>query len=137
MESAKEGIIAIVKELYNTHAYLLQGDILSETEKKTYYTFGQPIYANDTFEHKITDVTLLRSLKLLMSYMERYYGQKVIVFLDEYDTPMQEAYVNGYRQELTDFIRSMFNSTFKTNRYLERAVLTGITRISKESIFLI
>lgn len=55
--------------------------------------------------------------------------------LDEYDTPMQEAYVQGYWDEFTSFIRSLFNATFKTNPYLERAVMTGITRVSKESIF--
>ena len=61
--------------------------------------------------------------------------ERVIILLDEYDTPMQEAYVDGFWDEMTAFIRSMFNSTFKTNPYLERAVMTGITRISKESIF--
>ena len=59
----------------------------------------------------------------------------MIILLDEYDTPMQEACVNGYWEEMTAFIRSLFNSTFKTNPYLERAILTGIMRISKESIF--
>ncbi|MCM1190285.1 MAG: ATP-binding protein, partial [bacterium] len=60
---------------------------------------------------------------------------KVIILLDEYDTPMQEAYVNGYWEELVEFTRSLFNATFKTNPYLERALMTGITRVSKESIF--
>ena len=64
-----------------------------------------------------------------------YYGKKVIILLDEYDTPMQEAYVYGYWEEMAAFIRNLFNSTFKTNPYMERAVMTGITRISKESIF--
>ena len=59
----------------------------------------------------------------------------MIILLDEYDTPMQEAYVNGYWEELVDFTRSLFNATFKTNPYLERAIMTGITRVSKESIF--
>ena len=77
------------------------------------------------------------AIKGLSGYLERYYGKKVIILLDEYDTPMQEAYVNGYWTELAAFIRSLFNSTFKTNPYLERAIMTGITRISKESIFLI
>ena len=63
------------------------------------------------------------------------YGQKAIILLDEYDTPMQEAYVNGFGDELAGFIRSLFNSTFKTNKYLYRGLMTGITRISKESIF--
>ena len=67
--------------------------------------------------------------------MSRYYGKKVIILLDEYDTPMQEAYVNGYWEELVAFTRSMFNAVFKSNPYLERAIMTGITRVSKESIF--
>lgn len=67
--------------------------------------------------------------------MERYYGKKVIIILDEYDTPMQEAYVSGYWQELTAFMRSLFNATFKTNPSMGRAVMTGITRVSKESMF--
>ena len=65
----------------------------------------------------------------------RYYNKKVIILLDEYDTPMQEAYIHGYWEEFTTFIRSLFNSTFKTNPYLERAMMTGITRVSKESVF--
>ena len=75
------------------------------------------------------------SPKMLSDYLYRYYGKKVIILLDEYDTPMQEAYVNGYWKELTAFTRGLFNSTFKTNPYLERAIMTGITRVSKESIF--
>ena len=75
------------------------------------------------------------SLASLSNYLSRYYGKKVIILLDEYDTPMQEAYVNGYWEELVSFTRSLFNSTFKTNPYLERAIMTGITRVSKESIF--
>ncbi len=75
------------------------------------------------------------SIKQLSGYLSRYYGKNVIILLDEYDTPMQEAYVYGYWKELVEFIRSLFNATFKTNPYLERAIMTGITRISKESIF--
>ncbi len=75
------------------------------------------------------------SLKLLSCCLQKYYGKNVIILLDEYDTPMQEAYVNGYWEELVGFTRSLFNSTFKSNPYLERAIMTGITRISKESIF--
>ena len=75
------------------------------------------------------------ALYQLCDFLYRYYRKKVIVLLDEYDTPMQEAYVQGYWDELVSFTRSMFNSTFKTNPYLERAIMTGITRVSKESIF--
>lgn len=74
-------------------------------------------------------------INYMSDYLSRYYGKKVIILLDEYDTPLQEAYVHGYWEELTAFIRSLFNSTFKTNPYMERGLLTGITRVSKESIF--
>lgn len=75
------------------------------------------------------------ALNWLSDYLYRYYGKKVIILLDEYDTPMQEAYVGGYWKELFSFIRSLFNSAFKTNPYMERAIMTGITRVSKESVF--
>lgn len=61
--------------------------------------------------------------------------KKVIVLLDEYDTPMQEAYIHGYWERFTGFIRSFLNATFKTNACMERGIMTGITRVSKESIF--
>ena len=80
-------------------------------------------------------MTAQDALKNLSCYLNRYYGQKVLVLLDEYDTPMQEAYIHGYWEEFTAFVRCLFNSTFKTNPYLERAMMTGITRVSKESIF--
>lgn len=81
------------------------------------------------------DVTAQSALQDLSQYLYEYYGKKVIILLDEYDTPMQEAYIHGYWDAFTSFIRGLFNSTFKTNPYLERAVMTGITRVSKESIF--
>lgn len=75
------------------------------------------------------------ALKNLSDYLMRYYGKKVLIFLDEYDTPMQEAYLSGYWNEMVSFIRNLFNSTFKTNPYLDKAIMTGITRIGKESVF--
>lgn len=83
----------------------------------------------------MSDVTAQDALKNLSSYLNLLYGKKVLIFLDEYDTPMQEAYIHGYWDEFVGFMRSLFNATFKTNPYLERAVMTGITRISKESVF--
>ena len=71
----------------------------------------------------------------LSKYLNLYYKKKVIILLDEYDTPMQEAYMNGYWEKLTGFIRSLFNAAFKTNPFLERAIMTGITRVSRESVF--
>ncbi len=74
-------------------------------------------------------------MNLLSEYLMRYYGKKVMILLDEYDTPMHEAYAGGYWDELVSFIRSLFNATFKTNPSLEKALMTGITRVSKESVF--
>lgn len=81
------------------------------------------------------DTVATLAIYKVSDFLSRYYGKRVIILLDEYDTPMQEAYINGYWEELSLFLRSMFNAAFKTNPYLERAIMTGITRISKESIF--
>jgi hypothetical protein len=83
----------------------------------------------------MTNTQAALSLNLLSRLLEKHYEKKVLIFLDEYDTPLQEAYVNGYWKELVAFTRTMFNNTFKTNSSLERAIMTGITRVSKESIF--
>ena len=122
---ARKQICANIAALYGENAFLLESDALSSREKQN--------FADVTPD--MDDVTAARSLHNLCLYLSRHYGRKVIVILDEYDTPLQEAYVSGYWQELVSFTRSMFNSTFKTNPYLERGLMTGITRVSKESVF--
>lgn len=124
-EEVKTQICQIISELYDNNISLLDENLLSEKEKTE---FGQ-------VSAYMPKTSAQFSLRKLCNYMQRCYGKKVIILLDEYDTPMQEAYVNGYWEELTSFIRNLFHSTFKTNPYLERAILTGITRVSKESIF--
>lgn len=124
-EAVREKICAILINLYAEYAFLLETDLLYETEKQYFKRVKDGM--NDT------DATL--ALYQLSNYLCRYYGKKVIILLDEYDTPMQEAYVHGYWEELVAFTRSLFNATFKTNPWLERAIMTGITRVSKESIF--
>ncbi|MCI6684690.1 MAG: ATP-binding protein, partial [Roseburia faecis] len=84
---------------------------------------------------EMNDADAVMALQNLCLFLSKYYGKKVIVLLDEYDTPLQESYAYGYWRKLTAFTRSLFNATFKTNPYLERAIMTGITRVSKESIF--
>ncbi len=84
---------------------------------------------------EMNDATATLTLNTLCEWAYRYYGKKCILLLDEYDTPLQEAYVNGFWEEMAAYIRALFNNTFKTNPYLERAIMTGITRVSKESIF--
>ena len=124
-EQAKEKIYRLITDLYAAYAYILDSDILYETERE----FFKGINVN------MSEVDATLAIHHLSDYLSRYYGKKVIILLDEYDTPMQEAYVHGYWDEFTSFIRSMFNAAFKTNPYLERAVMTGITRVSQESIF--
>ena len=85
--------------------------------------------------YKMDASVAIKCLNSFSSWLNRYYGKKVVILIDEYDTPMQEAYVNGYWDELVGFMRNMFNSTLKTNPYLGKALLTGITRVSRESLF--
>ena len=122
---ARKKICRIIKALYNEFDFLLESDSLNESEKKDFLHISVDMEDNEASY----------SLKALSGYLSRHYGKKVIILLDEYDTPMQEAYVSGYWEEMVSFTRSMFNALFKTNPYLERAIMTGITRVSKESIF--
>jgi hypothetical protein len=124
-EAAVTRIKQNLTELYNRNEFLLKGDLLNEKEKQQYDRV-RPDMKNEDAEIAV---------RSMMGYLNRYYGKKVVILLDEYDTPLQEAYIGGYWKEMSAFIRSMFNAMFKTNPYLERAVMTGITRVSKESIF--
>ncbi|MCM1542003.1 MAG: ATP-binding protein [Blautia sp.] len=123
--NARRKICQLIADEYSRHAFLLEEGGLQEEEKEN--------FRRKTINMDDVDASL--ALNQLSSYLSRYYGKKVIILLDEYDAPMQEAYVGGYWEEMVAFIRSLFNATFKTNPYLECAVMTGITRISKESLF--
>ncbi len=118
-------ITHVITELYNKNDYLLKGSLLNEKEQEYYHRIKPGM---DT---KLA-VDAIRSMA---GFMQRYYGKKVIILLDEYDTPMQDAWLSGYWEETVIFFSNLFNSTFKTNEYLERGLITGITRIAKESIF--
>ncbi len=122
---AREKICMLIEEVYRRYDFLLTGGSLKEGEAER---FRKVLV-------EMTDSEAAYSLKNLSGYLSGYYGKKVVILVDEYDTPLQEAWVYGYWKEMAEFIRSLFNSTFKTNPYLERAVMTGITRVSKESIF--
>ncbi len=124
-QDARKMICYLIEQLYSQNDFLLEGCLLNEKEKK--------YFRNVTAD--MENYVLSASLKTLSNYLYRYYGRKVIIILDEYDTPMQEAYVKGYWKELVELTRSLFNATFKTNPCMERAVMTGITRVSKESVF--
>lgn len=124
-DTARKKICQILSDLYSENRFLLETEILDSKERDFFEDVGV----------EMNDVTATLAIYQLSSYLSRYYQKKVLILLDEYDTPMQEAYVNGYWEEIVAFTRSLFNSAFKTNPYLERAVMTGITRVSKESVF--
>ncbi|MBD5523479.1 MAG: AAA family ATPase [Lachnospiraceae bacterium] len=123
--ATRKKICQLLADLYANYSFLLNSDALQEGDKE----FFRRICAD------MDDVDATLAVHYLSKYLNLYYGKKVIILLDEYDTPMQEAYVNGYWEEVVAFTRSLFNAAFKTNPCLERAIMTGITRVSKESIF--
>ena len=124
-KTARKKICQFLTNLYAKCSFLIDSGVLYESDIRYFKRVSEDM--DDS------DATL--ALYQLSDYLYRYYGKKVIILLDEYDTPMQEAYVDGYWDEMAAFIRSLFNSTFKTNPWLERGIMTGITRVSKESIF--
>lgn len=124
-EKMKARIYQIFADLYSKHKYLKDGCLLDQRERGYF----------DRVSDLMIDTDAAVALCRLSNFMQRYYKRKPIILLDEYDTPMQEAYVNGCWDEIASFIRSLFNSTFKTNPYFDRAIMTGITRVGKESIF--
>ncbi|MDE7206126.1 MAG: ATP-binding protein [Lachnospiraceae bacterium] len=124
-ELTRKKICQMLTKLYAEYAFILDSDLLYETDKD--------YFKRVSVDMDDSDATL--ALYQLSDFLYRFYGKKVIILLDEYDTPMQEAFIHGYWEELVAFTRSLFNSAFKTNPYLDRAIMTGITRVSKESIF--
>lgn len=124
-EDMEYAVAKIVFDLYQQNRYLINGDILDENEKK-YFNNIKP---------EMTKKVTVDAVNTLSNFLSRYFNKKVIILLDEYDTPMQEAWLSGYWDEAVGFFRSFFNATFKTNPHMLRGLITGITRISKESIF--
>lgn len=124
--ATREKICQVIRNLYIKYMFIRDSEVMTDADRD-YYDRILSVDVRDS------DITF--SLYQLSDYLSRYYGKKVIILLDEYDTPMQEAYVHGFWDDLVSFTRSLFNSAFKTNPYMERGIMTGITRVSKESIF--
>lgn len=124
-ENCRRKICYLLANLYSDHNFLLENGNLSSLEQDFFKRVSVDM----------GDVEASLALNELSKYLCRYYGKKVIILLDEYDTPLQEAYVNGYWEKLVGFTRGIYNAAFKTNPWLDRAIMTGITRVSKESIF--
>jgi len=124
-EDTMTQIKQVISDLYSEYEFIVNSDIFSKREQ-------------EYFDHVSADMSIAHasvSLRKLCGFLQNYYKKKVIILLDEFDTPLQAAYVYGYWEELVSFMRSLFEATFKVNSYLDRAILTGITRVSKESLF--
>lgn len=125
-KKTKSKIYEVLRNEYIKYSYIRDSEVLTDADRETF---------DSVLSKNMEETDATSALYQLSGFLCRYYGKKVIILLDEYDTPMQEAYVNGFWDELVSFTRSLFNSTFKTNPWLERGIMTGITRVSKESIF--
>ncbi|MDE7476849.1 MAG: AAA family ATPase, partial [Lachnospiraceae bacterium] len=124
-EDMKYSLAGIIFEIYQKNRFLLDGNTLSQKEKNYF----------ESIDPKMDKEQAVNAINVLANFLSRFYDKNVIILLDEYDTPIQEAWLSGYWDEAVAFFRSLFNAIFKTNPYMERGLITGITRISKESIF--
>ena len=125
VESIKIAIKRIISNIYDQFRDIMKSELFCDNDRAYYSSINM----------NMSDEKAYTSINQLCIYLEKYYEKKTIVLLDEYDTPMQEAWLAGNWDEAVEFFRSFFNATFKTNPNLERGIITGITRISKESIF--
>ena len=115
-----------ISDMYLEHIYLLDSDKIYPFEKEQ---------IKEILSYKEDEIVLRNSIKTLSKYLNRYYDKPVMLFLDEYDVPLQTAYVNGYYEKGISFFKTFYGTTFKDNPYLEKTVLTGVSRVAKESIF--
>lgn len=121
-------ICGYFQDIYLDNRYLVEGDILSDAEKALYREYYEGLNRHE--EYYCT-----KALKTMSQLMMSYHKKTVLILLDEYDTPLQEAYLYGGWEPMIELMRKLFNATFKSNRYLKKALLTGITRVTKEALF--
>ena len=124
-EKTRKSLNALIAKYYKQFSWLKDTDIFTDSDRAYWKSVNEDM----------DDPTAAISINYLCEWLYDYYGKKCIVILDEYDTPLQEAYIHGFWDELVTYTRALFNNTFKTNPSMERGIMTGITRVSKESIF--
>ena len=125
-DMAYASLIDEISKEFKRHAYLLQGESLSPKEKQEFQL---------VMDKEAQPIAYAKALGFLSECLTKYHGHKTIILIDEYDVPLENAYLHGFYDEMIGFIRSLFESALKTNPYLEKGVITGCLRISKESIF--
>lgn len=116
----------LTAELFESHNYLLSSDRLTERQKKDIAIF---------IDREASIAMLKKSLKMLSIFLAQHHQQKVIILIDEYDAPIHTGYRNGYYKSIIRFMKTFLGGALKTNKYLYKSVITGILRVSKESIF--
>ncbi|AVK47201.1 AAA family ATPase [Clostridium sp. MF28] len=125
-EDFQDGIKVLLSNLYKEHEYLLYSNKLSEFDKNDF---------KEIISRKASIGVLYEGISNLMGYMNKHYGKKVMLFIDEYDVPIQEGYLRGYYDNMIVSIRNLLTSALKDNPYVEKSLITGILRVAKESIF--
>ena len=130
-EKAKAKLVRLLALEAERFDFLKDSDKLTDNEKERYHALTR-LYNG---KYSMDEESLEAGLQTLSELLFRYYGQKTIILIDEYDVPLDKAYQHGYYREMTALIRALFGEALKTNRFLQFAVLTGCLRVSKESIF--
>lgn len=125
IDGIKKAVKGIISDAYKSRKHIMKSDLFDEDDRTAFTAVNC----------KMDDDTAYTALRSLCSYLAKYYNKDVIIILDEYDTPMQEAWLEGNWDKAITFFRNIFHNTFKTNPHLQRGMITGITRITKESIF--
>ena len=120
------GLKTQMNEIYIEHSNLLKSEKLLDIEKEMF---------NTILNLKANEVEIQNSLKLLSRLLNKEYNKPVILLIDEYDVPIQNAYIEGYYDKAVKFFKIFYGTTFKDNSYLEKTVLTGVSRVAKEGIF--
>ena len=123
-ENCYEGIQKVISKIYMENDYLIEN--MYDIEKQIF---------EKIINFTASKVEYEQSLKNIMVYFYRYFKQKTILLIDEYDQPIISGYVNGYYDKIIEFLRNMLSAALKTNEKLEKGVLTGVSRVAKESIF--
>ena len=130
-EEAESRFIEIIGSEAERFSFLLESDKLSDNEKEKY----RALLKLKNGQYDMGTIVLTSSLQTLSLLLNKHYGQKTILLIDEYDVPLDKAFQHGYYKEMVALIRGLFGQALKTNDYLQFAVLTGCLRVSKESIF--
>lgn len=125
-EVTYDSLVEVIYKEYNRHLYLLDSPVLNEMDK---------IYFNRVRLDQGSEADYTSSIKNLAEMLSKHYGKKTIVLIDEYDVPIQQAYLKKYYDPLISFMRNFMTAALKDNKYLEKAVLTGVMRVARESLF--